>query len=77
MQGDIDDIKKLIEQQEIARDQDPGTGETHQEQHLSEIKAMESDLKRITKKGGNTKQLQIALNKKKKNYQKKYKQIFE
>ena len=77
MQEDIDHHKKLIEQQEIARDQDPGTGETKQEQHLSEIKAMEGDLKRITEKGGNTAELQKTLNQKKKDYQEKYKQIFE
>ena len=65
MQEDIDHHKKLIEQQEIARDQDPGTGETKQEQHLSEIKAMEGDLKRITEKGGNTAELQKTLNQKK------------
>jgi len=77
MQGDIDHTKKLIKQQEIARDQDPPTGETRQEQALSSIKSMESDLKRLTKKGRNTKQLQLTLNKAKKDYKKKYKQTFE
>ena len=77
MQGDVDHTKKLIEQQKIARDQDPGTGETKQEQALSSIKSMESDLKRLTGEGHNTKQLQLTLNKAKKDYQKKYKQIFE
>ena len=77
MQEDIDHHKKFIVHQEIARDQDPGTVETKQEQHLSEIKAMEGDLKRITEKGGNTAELQKTLNQKKKDYQEKYKQIFE
>jgi len=66
-----DDKKK------IAENQDPATGETRQEQALSSIKSMESDLERLTEEGRNTKQLQLALNKAKKEYQEKYKQIFE
>ena len=77
MQEDIEHTKSLIEKQKIARDQDPGTGETEQEQALSSIKSMEGDLKRITEEGGNTTKLQETLNKAKKDYQKKYKQIFE
>jgi hypothetical protein len=37
MQGDIDDIKKLIEEQEIARDQDPGTGLNREDQAYQDI----------------------------------------
>ena len=66
MQEDIDHHKKLIEQQEIARDQDPGTGETKQEQHLSEIKAMEGDLKRITEKAETQRNYKKRLIKRKK-----------
>ena len=66
-----DDKKK------IAENQDPATGETRQEQALSSIKSMESDLERLTEEGRNTKQLQLTLNKAKKEYQEKYKQIFE
>ena len=66
-----DDKKK------IAENQDPATGETRQEQALSSIKSMESDLERLTEEGRNTKQLQLTLNKAKKEYQNKYKQIFE
>ena len=77
MQEDIEHTKSLIEKQKIARDQDPPTGESRKEQALSSIKSMKKDLKRITKKGGNTTQLQKTLNKAKKDYQKNYKQIFE
>ena len=67
----VDDKKK------IAENQDPATGETRQEQALSSIKSMEDDLERLTEEGRNTKQLQLTLNKAKKEYQNKYKQIFE
>ena len=68
MQEDIDQIKKQIEQQEIARDQDPGTGENDQELLLSLIKSGEKDLKRITEKGGNTKKLQESNKENKERY---------
>jgi len=72
MQEDIDQIKKQIEQQEIARDQDPGTGENDQEQLLSLIKSGEKDYKRITEKGGDTTKLQESNKKNKKEYIEKY-----
>ena len=72
MQEDIDHTKRLIEQQEIARDQDPGTGENNQEQLLSSIKSGEKDLKRITKKGGNTTELQKSNRENKKIYEELY-----
>ena len=72
MQEDIDQIKKQIEQQEIARDQDPGTGENQQEQRLSSIKSGEKDYKRITEKGGDTTELQKSNKKNKEEYIKLY-----
>ena len=72
MQEDIDQIKKQIEQQEIARDQDPGTGENQQEQDLSIIKSGEKDYKRITEKGGDTTELQKSNKKNKEEYIEKY-----
>jgi hypothetical protein len=69
-----DDKKK------IAENQDPATGENRQEQALSSIKSMESDLKRLRKEGrteDELKQLKLTLAKNKKEYQNKYKQIFE
>ena len=61
-------------------DQDPATGEARQEQALSSIKSMESDLERLRKEGrteNELKQLKLTLAKNKKEYQEKYKQIFE
>ena len=61
-------------------DQDPATGETRQEQALSIIKSMESDLERLRKEGrteNELKQLKLTLAKNKKEYQEKYPQIFE
>ena len=69
-----DDKKK------IAENQDPATGESKQEQALSIIKAMESDLKRLREEGrteNELKQLKLSLAKNKKEYQEKYPQIFE
>ena len=69
-----DDKKK------IAENQDPATGENRQEQALSSIKSMESDLERLRKEGrteNELKQLKLTLAKNKKEYQNKYKQIFE
>ncbi len=73
-QHNDDELKK------IAENQDPATGESKQEQALSIIKAMESDLKRLRAEGKTEKQLQqliLALSKNKKEYQEKYPQIFE
>ena len=69
-----DELKK------IAENQDPATGESKQEQALSIIKAMESDLKRLREEGrteNELKQLKLSLAKNKKEYQEKYPQIFE
>ena len=68
------------ELKKIAENQDPATGESKQEQALSIIKAMESDLKRLREEGrteNELKQLKLSLAKNKKEYQEKYPQIFE
>ena len=73
-QHNDDELKK------IAENQDPATGESKQEQALSIIKAMESDLKRLREEGrteNELKQLKLSLAKNKKEYQEKYPQIFE